>query len=250
MRLTDKQIRKRLGREENSRPMEKGLRETIRRSKSVFYESQARELLSGAEFIYQQSRYIRKFWWGLQGMLLLVLWFALEVVRGSAYQRRCMGIGAPLFALLLLPELWKNRNVNAMEIESAAYYSLRQIYAARMVLFAFVDFILLGCFFAAGLLTGKLAAEELMIQFFLPYIVTCCICFRTLYSFRDSSQALALLSCILWCTLWTQLVIREEIYRAVSVPLWGAVTAAAVLYLGYCIERGQRNCMKIWEEKR
>ncbi len=249
MRLTDKQIRKRLNREEEPYHIESGLWETVRRSKSAFYESQTKELLSGAEFVYQQSRYIHKFWWVLQGGVLIALWLLLELAESGEYQRKCMGIGAPLFALLLLPELWKNRNANALEIEGTSYYSLRQIYAARMVLFAFVDFILLGSFCGVEILTGKLAVEELMIQFFLPCVVTCCICFHTLYSFRDSSQVFAMLLCILWCMLWTRFVLQEKVYRAVSMPIWIIVTVAAVLYLGYCIERGQRNCMKMWEEK-
>lgn len=247
MRLSNKKIRKKLNVESGCN--EKKMKETIRRSKAVFYECQAKELISSAEFLYQQSRYIRKFWWALQGALLLVLWFMLELTGGSAYERRCMGIAAPLFALLLLPELWKNRNVNALEIESAAYYSLRQIYAARMILFAFVDFLFLGIFFLAGISTGRLDAGELMIQFFLPYLVTCCICFRTLYSFRSGSEAFAILLCILWCVVWVQLVLQEQVYQAVSMPAWILTTGAAGLYLGYCIVRGQNHCLEIWEEK-
>lgn len=66
-----------------------------------------------------------------------------------------MGTLAPLFVVLVLPELWKNRSSGALEIECTAYYSLRQIYAARMVLFGLVDLALLTLFFSAALLAGQ-----------------------------------------------------------------------------------------------
>lgn len=47
------------------------LRETaIQASKTAFYESEANAPLSRLEFVYQQSRYIRKHWWILQAYTL------------------------------------------------------------------------------------------------------------------------------------------------------------------------------------
>ena len=110
------------------------------------------EQLSRAEFLYQQSQYIRKRWWILQGGLLVLLWILLAVSESGVVVQKSMGVAAPLFAVLLLPELWKNRNAQATEIEGTAFYSLRQIYAARIFLFAMADFLLLFAFFAATVL--------------------------------------------------------------------------------------------------
>lgn len=225
------------------------LRETIQKSKAAFYENEAEGTLSKAEFLRQQSRYIHKRWWLLQGCVLLTLWFLLTLIKSSYYMQRCTGIAAPLFAVLLLPELWKSRSSNALEIECAAYYSLRQIYAARIFLFALVDFLLLCVFSLATVLTGKILWEELVIQFFLPYLVTCCICFRTLYSRYMGSEAFALFLCIVWCAIWTQLVLNEKIYEMISVSLWAAMLAVTVFYLGCCIHRGQKKCKELGEGK-
>ncbi|MDM8211473.1 RNA polymerase sigma factor [Mediterraneibacter glycyrrhizinilyticus] len=44
-----------------------------------------------------------------------------------------------LFAILIIPELWKNRANCCMEIEGSTYYALRQIYSARILLFGLAD---------------------------------------------------------------------------------------------------------------
>ncbi len=223
---------------------EEHLQETIQKSKAAFYRAEADGCLSRAEFIYSQSRYIHKRWWAMQALVLLILWMLLDTAGSGAFVRRCMGIAAPLFALLLLPELWKNKNAGSMEIEGCALYSLRQVYAARMLLFALVDTLLFTTFSAAALASGKLSAGELITDFFLPCVITCCISFRTLYSRRIGSETFALVLNLIFCFLWTQLVLNERIYTAITRPAWLAAAAAAVFYLGFCIYRGQKDLKK------
>lgn len=245
--LSDKELKRYLGANKVVSYSEEKLQETIAQSKAAFYESEEESPLSYAEFLYQQSKYVHKRWLLLQGAILLMLWFLLELTESSVYIQRCMGVAAPLFAVLLLPELWKNRSNSALEVECAAYYSLRQIYAARIFLFALADLFLLCIFSSAAIWTGKLPAQEMVIQFFLPYMVTCCICFRTLYSKKNVSEIFAFSLCMVWCAVWTQLVLNEKIYGAISAPVFFAMTALAALYLGYCIHKGQSGCTRILE---
>lgn len=249
MRLSDRQIRKLLCEKEHIVCDEAHMQRVIWEAKTAFCESEDRQQLSSAEFLYLQSKYIRKRWWVLQGGILLLLWFILSWTKSSFGMHRCMGIAAPLFAVLLLPELWKNRSTGTMEIECSVYYSLRQIYAARIFLFAVVDFLLICSFSFAAVLTGKLFVEEILIQFILPYIVTCCICFRTLYSRKICSEALAVLLCIVWCAVWTQLVLNEKLYKMISLPVWMAMLVISILCLGRFIYRGQKCCEEMWEVK-
>lgn len=249
MKLSENQLRKYMSAGTNFTYSEKELQKTIKHAKTAFYENEAGEVLSYKEFLYWQSRYIKKRWWILQGLLLLALWCMLKLIGSGFYTQRSMGIAAPLFVVLLVPELWKNKNAGALEIESSAYYSLHQIYAARIFLFALVDMFLLCVFSIAAILTGKILPSEMMIHFFLPYIVTCCICFRTLYSRKAGSEAFACILCMIWSGIWLQIVLNEKVYGAISFPAWCAMTVAAVLYLGYCICRGQKECKEIWEVK-
>lgn len=247
MRLSDYRIKKRLGIDKKVIYSEKKLQETIRRSKEVFAEREAENSVSGIEFLYLQSRYIHKRWWILQGVILFLLWLVLQIGGSSFYVQRMMGIAASLFAILLLPELWKNRNANALEIESISFYSLRQIYSARIFAFALVDFLLLCAFTLSVVLSGKVPAEEMMVQFFLPYIVTCCICFRVLSGNKSGSEAFALFLCLIWCAVWTEIILNENIYETVSMPIWFVMTVIAVFYLIYCVYKGQSSCLKMWE---
>lgn len=80
-----------------------------------------------------------KRWWVLQFMLLVALWIALSSIHDEIYIKRSMGVAAALFVILIIPELWKNRSCECMEIEAASYYSLKQVYAARMLLFGVTD---------------------------------------------------------------------------------------------------------------
>lgn len=247
MSLSNYQLKKQLGTKSKIIYTEKRLQTTLQKSKAAFAENEAEDFISYAEFLYQQSKYIHKRWWILQGVLLFLFWIILQLTESNYYIQRCMGIAASAFAVLLLPELWKNRNANALEIESVTYYSLRQIYSARIFAFALIDFLMLCVFALTVMLNGKIFLEEMMIQFFLPYIVTCCICFRILYSNRIGSEIFTLILCIAWCTIWTQIVLNEKIYDAVSLPIWILMTVIAALYLIYCVHKGPSCCTKMWE---
>ena len=228
---------------------EEAIQETIRRSKAAFFEAEGARPLSRWEFLLQQSRYIQKHWWLLQGGLLILLWCVLRSADSSQYMQRSLGVAGPLFALLALPELWKNRGCNAMEVEGAALYSLRQIYAARFTLFAGADVLLLSLFFLGVQRSGMATLWELLVQFLLPCNVSCCICFSCLYSRQISSEALCLVLCGIWTAFWESLLLRDAVYQAISPALWGALLAASFAFLGWRIFRGQRSWSKTWEVK-
>lgn len=228
---------------------ESQIKKTIFKSQMAYYDSEMEKSLSKAEFLYQQSKYIKKCWWVFQGLLLMVLWLLLKNT-GSGYDdQRTIGVASPLFVLLIIPEIWKNRNTNAMEVEGTTFFSIRQVYAARLILFALVDLALVSLFFIAASCTTKLTLRELAIQFFVPFNVTCCICFRMLYSKRVNAEALALCLCMVWTIVWVQIVRNEAVYEVVSVPVWMALLFLSFLYIGYCIQKGQKNFMENWEVK-
>ncbi|MCI8408513.1 MAG: hypothetical protein HFJ09_04480 [Lachnospiraceae bacterium] len=249
MRLFNNRIRKYIGRSQVAEYDERNLQETIQRSKEAFFKNEEKQLLSGTEFIFQQGKYIHKRWWVLQGGVLLLLWGILQVTEQSFYIQRSMGIAASLFATLILPEMWKNKNSNAIEVECITYFSLHQIYAARIFLFALVDLLLLSVFSFFTILTGKLLLEDMLIQFLLPYVVACSICFRCLYSRLGGNEIFAVFLCVVWTAIWTQIVLSEKIYACISPLVWVSMLVVAVLYLGNCICKGQKNCKEIWEEK-
>lgn len=248
MKLSDREIRRKIKNFRMDLYNEEHMQRVIQSAKEAFYENEQNEILTGPEFLYQQAGYIRKRWWIMQGILLMVLWVLLKYAAlGNYYVQRCMGIVAPIFVILLLPELWKNRTANAMEVEGAAYFSIRQIYSARLLVFVMIDLLMLFVFSAAVIRSGRVLLEEIAIQFFLPLVVTCCICFRTLYSQRAISEAGSMFLCIIWSVLWLELIINGNIYEIIAIPVWYGVLAVSFAYLLYCICRGQRNWRGMWE---
>ena len=234
---------------ENDVYTEESLQRAIRRATAAFYEGEEARCLSRWEFLVQQSRCIQCRWWVLQGALLILVWCLLKTADSTAYVQRSLGVAAPLFVLLALPELWKNRSCNAMEVEGAALYSLRQIYAARLTLFIGMDVLLLSSFFLAARWSGTVTVWELLVEFLLPCNVSCCICFSYLYSPRFPSEALCLVLCGIFTVFWETLLLRDAIYRAVSPVLWAAMLAGSFLLLIRCIRKGQAVLYNVWEVK-
>lgn len=228
---------------------ETAIEKTIEASKAAFAAGEAEGALSFEEFLYQQSRYIRKFWWWLQALLLLCAALLMHLSESDFLIRRTLGVAAPLFVVLVLPELWKNRNSDALEVESTTFFTIRQIYAARLTLFAGMDLLLITAFYLGASFFIKITILEFLIQFVLPFNVTCCICFRCLYGGRGSSEALAIVLCSIWTGVWTLVVLSEAIYSAVSVPVWALLLAASFAYLCCTICRGQNGIFKNMEVK-
>lgn len=249
MKRSDSRIRERLLDGVDRAVSESAVRAAVERSVYAFCAGEAQGRLSRTEFLYRQLHFIRKRWWALQGLLLFGLWLLLSQSDTDYTIRRGMGVAAPLFAVLLLPELNKSRCAGTMEVEGAAYYSLRQVYAARLTLYAAVDLLFLGVFGAAAVCVLHLPVREFVFQFFLPFNVTCGICFRTLYSRLFSTELYAELFCMLWAAAWLMLVTNEKAYCAVSVPAWYILSAASALYLAYGVYRGRQKCETLWEEE-
>lgn len=226
-------------REENKlpEPGEDRISETVRVSQAAFWEGRQPETASFAEFLYGQAAYIRKRWWILQFMTLLALWGILYT-SGSAYPvQRGMGVFASAFATLVIPELWKNRSSGSMEIEGASFYSLRRIYAARMLCFALVDAVFLSFFCFVVSATVRITAMELIVQFFIPFAVTCCICFGTLCSRSFGTEYAAAAFSMLWIAVWVLAMQNETVYNAVARPVWILLLLGACIFLAAAVCR-------------
>ena len=228
---------------------ESKIQETIAVSKEAFLAGESEQTVSHLEFLYQQSKFIKKRWWLMQALLLAFVCFLLLGAETDFVVRRILGLTGPLFVILIYPEIWKNRSFNAMEVECTTFYTLQSIYAARLTLFAGVDVALLSVFYAGASLLAQITLWEMLTQFLLPFHVTCCICFGTLYSKRIHSQTLSLFLCILWAAGWSLFVLNDAVFRAISVPAWVALLMASVLFMGYTLYRGQRNWQSILEVK-
>ena len=126
-------------------------------------------------------------------------------------------------------------------MECTTLYTLRSIYAARLTLFAGVDLLLLSVFFSGASVLTRVTVWEMLIQFLLPFNVTSVICLATLYSRKIQSETISMVLCLLWAAVWLLVMEQNEIYNAISAPLWVLALAASFCGLGWVILRGQRN---------
>lgn len=222
---------------------EEEIQAVIYKAKAAFLESESKQLLSRREFICNQFHMIRKRWWMIQLGALCLAWLLLSAEHEQFYIRREMGVFASLFIIILIPELWRNLTNHCTEVEISAYYSLHQIYAARILLFGAADVLLLTVFVSGTHWFLHIALVDLIIQFLLPMVVTACICFAVL-----SKQSLngwsAIGGCALWSGVWWAATANDKLYASIAIPIWLLVFALAILFLVVTVFRLLENCDK------
>ena len=156
-------------------------------------------------------------------------------------------MAASLFVILIIPELWKNRSCECMEIEASSYYSLKQVYAARMLLFGIVDIFFITLFLGTASVGLHFELLELIVQFLFPLCITACICFGILCSRRFFSETVAIILCIIWSAVWLFIVLNESIYTAITIPIWLFLLGLAVFFLAFTTYRILKSCNKYLE---
>ena len=218
----------------------------IEQSKHIFEKRESEHILSYYEFLCDQFRLIRKRWWGLQAVLLCIAWRILATGDEILYIRREMGILGTLFVILMIPELWKNLTNRCMEIESAAYFSLQKIYAARITIFGLMDVLMLSVFGGCVHCITGISVDNIIIELLLPITVTACICFAVLGR-QNRSAGFAVALCVIWSAVWWGISANDTIYSSVALPVWIVVFVIAILFLMFMVNRLLKNCNKHME---
>lgn len=229
------------------KPCENEILDTIRKSKERFYEREQERMLTYWEFLWTQFHLIQKRWWLLQILLLMLVGFTLPSMQEDFFIQRGMGVAGVLFVILIIPELWKNQSAHCMEIEAASYYSLRQIYSARILLFALVDTVLLTAFCIVLHGSMQFAVIDLMAQFLFPMAVTACICFGLLCNKHAVSKTVSMVLCITWSTVWWFITINEKLYTMVTLPVWIILLGIAFIFLAGAVYKILKDCNECWE---
>ncbi|MDE6853260.1 MAG: hypothetical protein K2J67_12405 [Lachnospiraceae bacterium] len=204
--------------------------------------------ISYFEFLLEQSKFIRKKWWGLQGSALILLWLLLQDSGSTEYMERTMGILATIFVILIIPEVWKNRKYSAVEIERTSFYSLRQICAARTILFAIVDSIMILVFFMVTFHTMQISIYKMVINFLIPFNVSSCICFRLLYSKWIDTEYVAVFISMIWIIIWSVIVSQDTLYQKIAEPIWLGFVLLSFGFLIYFIRKSWFICEEVWED--
>lgn len=223
------------------------MQETIEISKQAFYAGLEKREGTWAEFLAGQLRFIRKRWWFFQFLVLLFLWGAMYFGNVELVLRREAAALMPIFGILTIPELWRNRHYHSIEVENAACFTMRQIYAARMTMFALIDLLLLTLFFSVTTWTVHLALLDMIKQFMIPLNVTACICLGTLSCRRFQSEYVAVGFCLVWAGIWYRIVCSETLYPFVSTAVWIGLlflTLGGIFLAGRQLMKTSRECLE------
>ena len=226
---------------------EEKILETIGKSKEIFLLCEQQHSIHYFEFLIVQFRLIRKRWWVLQTLMLGLVFIILPNMQNKTSMIRILGVIGVLFVVLIIPEFWKNKSYDCMQIEGTCFYSLRQIYTARMIWFGMIDMFILTFFCMT--IRGKLglATVELFVQFLFPMLVAACICFGTLCSNIPANEGTAILFCLLWNTVWCFIIINEAVCKEITFPVWCGLFVFFVGFLAGAIYKTIHDCNKYWE---
>lgn len=210
-------------------PREEKLLETIRKSKEALIEIQQFNKMSYREFLFSQLRLIRKRWWALQALLLLMTYIIIPYMQ-ETYVVKTLGIIGVLFAVIVIPEFWRNKSNDSLQIEAACLFSLRQIYSARIFLVGIVDVFMLTLFLATFCINRRMQLMDVLLQLLFPMVVATGICFVMLCSKRWNEVA-SMLGCFFWSVVWWGIVTNDSIYERITIPVWCALFAMALSFL-------------------
>ncbi len=226
-------------------PREERIAQTVRLSGEAFFQREQERMLSYAEFLRTQFLVLKKRWWVYQCLLLMTAGILLGNMQEEYYMRRSVGVAGVLFVVLIIPEMWRNRTYSSLEVETAAYYSLRQIYAARMLMFGAAD-VFLAAAFCMGL-KGRFhfTVSELLVQFLFPVVVTACICFGILCNKHGVRETVSVAACLVWSGVWWLVTMNERIYRAALLPVWVCLFLAAAAVMAACVYRAVKYCGEV-----
>lgn len=222
-------------------PDELDIKDVIEKSRHVFLKQEENKNLTYFEFLLNQLITIKKQWWILQFVVLCFAWYVLATETERLYLRRETGVLAILFVILIIPELWKNLSNKCMEIEVASYYSLRKIYASKLLLFGFVDMLILTVFTSGAHFISNIDVVDILVNFLLPMIVATGICFLILCDHRKN-MGTVIGYCIAWNLMWWIISGNEQIYTIISTQLWIGIFILACIFMIYAILNLLRKC--------
>ena len=60
-------------------------------------------------------------------------------------------------------------------------------------------------------------------------------------------DAASVILCVIWSAVWLFIVLNENVYIMVTVPIWSALLGATILFIAFAIYRVLKNCNQYLE---
>lgn len=177
---------------------EKQLNKTIQSSITIMNTNSSTTNTDFLGFVLDQIRYMRKSSIYLQCLLAVIMLGLMIMLRNDPVMQRQIGALTPLFIIGIIPELWRNRKSQSMEIEGTTYFSLRKVYSARLLFFTVLDTLLFTIIIVVGFLYLDMDFWSLATQYILPFNITAAFSFTLLSNHVLNTESFAFLTCLVW----------------------------------------------------
>lgn len=91
--------------------------------------------------------------------------FLMNYLDDSEYLMRTLGTSSVLFIVMIIPEFWRNKESDSLQIEASCLYSLRQIYSARVFLIGVADVFMITLFLLVCCVGMRMQFMDILVQF-------------------------------------------------------------------------------------
>lgn len=205
--------------------------------------------------VLEQAAYISPAAWVFQGILVLVLGMILNdpyIVKDGVLAS--LAVCAPIVGVIGFTEILRSYQRNMWELEQACRYNLRQLAGMRLLIFGIADFLAVAVVVAGGISNG-FQAEELLLFFLIPQLLSDCVYLYLMARFRRRFQGTVLLGAavgIAFCWTQTALVLldhQELRARLCSPGMLSVCLAVSLGLLAICCIRFLHGIGKGEEER-
>lgn len=165
------------------------MQQTIRLSQKAYNERLLSKRIGFWEFIAMQVRFIGRWVWLTQAILLLLALcllsrFNLELVDMQSVFLLLSSV-ASLIAFVGFPEVLKSYANNMEEIEACTRFSMRKLMGARMLILGLADLCSMTIILAVSAAGNAALILRMILYLFVPFNITCCICMTVLHHVRS-----------------------------------------------------------------
>lgn len=193
------------------------------------------------EILWGQMEYISPFFWLGEAFFFLIFWIlinsrmfeeaeARQILSFSSATIACVGI-------IGIHELHKSVAYKMAELEQVCFLNLRQVWAAKMVLLAGVNLILLA--FVTISLTDRTSylLYEAAIYILVPFLISNIIYFRLLL-WKSTEQGVLYMAAVFLCMLFGLVPsFYKDAYEKSCLWIWSVVLVLALLAAGIQVKK-------------
>jgi len=230
------------------------MRETVQLAKAAYRERQFAARIGFWEFLSMQLRFIGKWVWLAQVVLLLSVLLAVSrrsfAVNEMQHVFLVFSCAVPLLAFLGFPEILKSYAHGMAEIEGCTRFSMRKLMGARMLILGLADLCCMTVILAASAARSGTPVLRMILYLFVPFNVTCCGCLTVLEHVKSRQGGYFCAAvCVLCIAVFSQLSFVKGFYETAATGMWIVLFFCSLAYFATELFRAFRSFDRLFCSK-